>query len=196
VDYIAAEIRCELICVDVRARARSDALGLPDEKHPMAAEHSNKKRSEAQRQQNAMRANRWRSSQPSRCAIEGQRRRCRPVGSAAGQPQKKRTPGRNLLVIDSACRQSGSYNVPWVAPNSASESFASWSEPQPVRSPSRSYIISRIACRHWRGREYATEYDTDQNLACRSPAAPKGWEDMPARLASAEITDPAVSPRR
>jgi hypothetical protein len=63
-DYIVAEICCELIYVDVRGRARPDAVGLPDEKHPMAAEHSNKKRSEAQRQRNAMRAKTCCWSQP------------------------------------------------------------------------------------------------------------------------------------
>jgi hypothetical protein len=42
------------------------------------------------------------------------------------------------------------------------------------------------------GQEDATEHDTDQNLACRPAAASKSWEDIPGRLASAEITDPAV----
>jgi hypothetical protein len=45
------------------------------------------------------------------------------------------------------------------------------------------------------GRENEKELDTDQNLACRPAAAAqgaKGWEDMPARLANAELTDPAA----
>ena len=51
--------------------------------------------------------------------------------------------------------------------------------------------MRRIAARHRGGQEHATEHDTDQNLACRRLPPPKGWEDMPARLASAEITDSA-----
>ena len=80
-----------------------------------------------------------------------------------------------------------------VAANSASGRFISGSELQPVRSLCPSYY-------HVQGLRAGTKEDGNMQRSMtrirtshvgRLPP-PKGWEDMPARLASAEIMNPAV----
>ena len=66
------------------------------------------------------------------------------------------------------------------------------SELQPVPSLCHRNIMRRIASRHRGGQDYAAEHDTDQNLHVGRLPPPKGWEDMPARLASGQLTDSAV----
>src|SRR5438105_7330734 len=53
-------------------------------------------------------------------------------------------------------------------------------------------IMPGIESRNQGGREHATQPDPDQNSHVGRLPPPKGWADMPARLAGAEITDPVV----
>src|SRR6516165_9733549 len=121
---------------------------------------------------------------------QGQRRRCGPVGGATGQPRKADlrlkplSKRQRVPLMRLVCRTQGAGT-----PQATASLGRSWTR---FDHYVRRIIMRRSHAGTGEDRKMQRSMTRIRTSHVGRLPPPKGWEEIPGRLASAEITDPAV----